>query len=191
MQISILEQAEEKVKVARVVNRQDVIDHLKAGGEVTSDCIDGYSIKGGQYDSWTVRSDTLISLLQAGLISKEADKISLYNHYRWKTNPHEIPRCQCGAHCWKFGSKEYNPSEPCWGEISVSEDYPGEYTHFCEGHGHPEDNKPYKPRSKEKTNTAENGDALVKFSKALRAKTPSAEDIERALIPASESETES
>jgi len=71
--------------VARVVHRQDVIDHLKAGGEVTGDALGGYSMKGGQYAGWTVRSDTLISLLQAGLIDKEADKVSYYNHYRWKS----------------------------------------------------------------------------------------------------------
>jgi len=71
--------------VARVVRRQDVIDHLKAGGEVTGDPMMGYSIKGGQLNGWTVRSDTLISLLRAGLIDKEADKVSYYNHYRWKS----------------------------------------------------------------------------------------------------------
>jgi len=70
--------------VARVVRRQDVIDHLKAGGEVTGDPLWGCSIKGGQYNGWTVRSDTLISLLQAGLIDIEADKVSFYNHYRWR-----------------------------------------------------------------------------------------------------------
>jgi len=72
--------------VSRVVQRQDVIDHLKAGGEVTGSPISGYSIRGGQYGGWTVRSDTLISLLQAGLIDKEEDKVSYYNHYRWKSN---------------------------------------------------------------------------------------------------------
>jgi len=71
--------------VARVVQRQDVIDHLKAGGEVIGDPMGGYSMKGGQLDGWTVRSDTLISLLQAGLIDIEADKVSYYNHYRWKS----------------------------------------------------------------------------------------------------------
>lgn len=71
--------------MARVVKKQDVIDHLKAGGEVTGDPIWGYSMKGGQYDGRTVRGDTLMSLLQAGLIYKEADKISHYNHYRWKS----------------------------------------------------------------------------------------------------------
>ncbi|MBA7646229.1 hypothetical protein ES703_53991 [subsurface metagenome] len=71
--------------MARVVKRQDVIDHLKVGGEVTGTPIGGYSMKGGQYNGWTVRSDTLISLLQAGLIDEEADKVSYYNHYRWKS----------------------------------------------------------------------------------------------------------
>ena len=53
----------------------------------------------------------------------------------------KIPRCSCGAYCWKHND---NPNEPCWGRISVSEEYPGEYTHFCEGHGYPGDNQPYK-----------------------------------------------
>ena len=70
--------------MARVVKKQDLIDCLKAGDEVTGDPIWGYSLKGGQYDDWTVRGDTLMSLLQAGLIYKEPDKISHYNHYRWK-----------------------------------------------------------------------------------------------------------
>ncbi|MBA7625166.1 hypothetical protein ES703_32591 [subsurface metagenome] len=70
--------------MARVVKRQDVIDHLKAGGEVIGEVMRGYSIKGGLYAGWTVRSDTLISLLKAGLIDKEADKVSYYNHYRWR-----------------------------------------------------------------------------------------------------------
>ncbi len=66
-----------------------MIDYLKAGGEVTGAPIQGYSIKGGQYHGWTVRSDTLISLLQAGLIYKEADKIGYYNHYRWQRSKGE------------------------------------------------------------------------------------------------------
>lgn len=71
--------------MARVVGRQDVIDHLKAGGEVTGTPIGGYSMKGGRYHGWTVRSDTLISLLKTKLIGEEADKVSYYNHYRWKS----------------------------------------------------------------------------------------------------------
>ena len=71
--------------MARIAKRQAVIDHLKAGGEVTGGAIYGYSMKGGQYDGWTVISKTLISLLQAGLIDKEVDEVSLYNHYRWKS----------------------------------------------------------------------------------------------------------
>jgi hypothetical protein len=78
------QEAKGKNNMARVLNRADVIEHLKAGGEVTGTPIQGYSIKGGQYDGWTVRSDTLVSLLQAGLIEEEPDKISYYNHYRWK-----------------------------------------------------------------------------------------------------------
>ena len=54
-----------------------------------------------------------------------------------------IPSCSCGALCWKQDC-EYNPKEPCWGQISVSEDYPGEYTHYCEGHGHYDDKQAYK-----------------------------------------------
>jgi len=73
----------------RVLNRADVIEHLKAGGEVTGDPLWGYSMKGGQYDNWTVRSDTLVSLLQAGLIEQEPDKISYYYHYRWKRSEAE------------------------------------------------------------------------------------------------------
>ena len=50
------------------------------------------------------------------------------------------PRCRCGALCWASGK---STDEPCWGVIGVSEDYPGIYMHFCQGHGHPEDNQPY------------------------------------------------
>jgi len=70
--------------MARVARRQDVIEHLKAGGEITGGPLGGFSMKSDQHGYWTVRSDTLIYLLQAGLIDKEADKVSYYNHYRWK-----------------------------------------------------------------------------------------------------------
>lgn len=43
--------------------------------------------------------------------------------------------------CWACG---LNPNEPCWGEIMISEDYPGEYTYYCEGHGHMDDREPYR-----------------------------------------------
>jgi len=72
--------------MARVLNRADVVNQLKEGQEVTGDPIWGYSMNGGIYDGWTVRSDTLVSLLQAGLIEREPDKISYYYHYRWKVN---------------------------------------------------------------------------------------------------------
>jgi hypothetical protein len=55
------------------------------------------------------------------------------------------PKCGCGERCWAFGK---NPLEPCWGKINVSEDFPGTYTHFCDGHGHYEDAKPYTPMGK-------------------------------------------
>lgn len=56
-----------------------------------------------------------------------------------------IPICSaCSSPCWKFEGRDYNPDEPCWGEIGVSEDYPSFYVHFCEGHGHPDDGEPYK-----------------------------------------------
>lgn len=70
--------------MARVLNRADVINQLKKGKEITGDPIWGYSMRGGIYDGCTVRSDTLVSLLQAGLIEKEHDKISHYYHYQWK-----------------------------------------------------------------------------------------------------------
>ncbi|GAJ19551.1 unnamed protein product, partial [marine sediment metagenome] len=56
--------------MARVARRQDVIEHLKAGGEVTGGPLGGFSMKTDQHGDWTVRSDTLIHLLQAGLIDK-------------------------------------------------------------------------------------------------------------------------
>jgi hypothetical protein len=53
------------------------------------------------------------------------------------------PRCEtCKSGCWAEGRV---PTEPCWGHLYVSEDYPGMYTHYCEGHGHYEDNDPYTP----------------------------------------------
>jgi len=41
--------------------------------------------------------------------------------------------CHCGAYCWATHFPEKGD------DINVSEDYPGEYTHFCSKHGHPED----------------------------------------------------
>ena len=46
-------------------------------------------------------------------------------------------------HCWAEGKDK---NEPCWGKISTSEDYPGVYTFWCEGHGHPEDKQEYKKK---------------------------------------------
>ncbi len=52
------------------------------------------------------------------------------------------PVCRCGAHCWSYeADKKEREKDPCQGEISVSEDYPGIYIHFCEHHGHPEDGR--------------------------------------------------
>ena len=48
-----------------------------------------------------------------------------------------------GGHCWKYMSDDYNVEEHCHGQMNVSEDHPGEYTYFCDGHGHYEDQKPY------------------------------------------------
>lgn len=48
-----------------------------------------------------------------------------------------IPKCQCGAYCWAHESDD--EFTPCEGSISVSEDYPGEYLHFCDHHGHLDD----------------------------------------------------
>jgi hypothetical protein len=59
------------------------------------------------------------------------------------------PKCRCGANCWAKDDPKRR-DEPCWGEMGVSEDYPGVYTHFCEGHGHFEDNNPYKPEGRMK-----------------------------------------
>lgn len=58
-----------------------------------------------------------------------------------KTGGDGQPECGCGMRCWNHGQ---NPAEPCWGNIGVSEDY-GYYVHFCDGHGHPEDGRPYLP----------------------------------------------
>ena len=69
--------------MARVLNRADVINQLKEGEEIHGDPLWGYTMWGGIYDGWTVRCDTLVSLLQAGLIDQTPDKISHFNHYRW------------------------------------------------------------------------------------------------------------
>lgn len=63
---------------------------------------------------------------------------------------HPIMIEQHGGHCWKYGNKVdllgvYNPDEPCCGHMNVTEDYPGEYTYFCDGHGHFEDDQEYNP----------------------------------------------
>lgn len=56
----------------------------------------------------------------------------------------KVPKCRkpaCTMTCWADG----RPEEPFWGAIGVSEDYPGDFMHFCEGHGHPEDKEQYRP----------------------------------------------
>lgn len=59
------------------------------------------------------------------------------------------PECAtCKQHCWAQGK---NGAEPCWGRLYVSEDYPGMYTHYCDGHGHPEDRDPYTPEPQKST----------------------------------------
>lgn len=70
--------------MARVLDRKTIVDELKAGSEVRGDPIWGYHLSGRQYDGWTVRSDTLVSLLQKGLVTKEHAKRSHYYIYRWK-----------------------------------------------------------------------------------------------------------
>lgn len=48
----------------------------------------------------------------------------------------DLGKCnRCGSECWH----RRIDSSPCSGELKVSEDYPDIWTHFCEGHGHPED----------------------------------------------------
>jgi hypothetical protein len=47
-------------------------------------------------------------------------------------------KCQCGAYCWAHNHEDYDFGD-CGGEMYVSEDYPGEYVHFCDKHGHFED----------------------------------------------------
>ncbi len=68
----------------RVLNRRTIINELKASAEITGSPIWGYSIRGRQYDGWTVRSDTLVSLLQKGLVTEEQSQTSNYRIYRWK-----------------------------------------------------------------------------------------------------------
>lgn len=75
--------------MARVLNRADIVNQLKEGKEITGSPIPGYSMRGGRYDGWTVRWDTLVSLLQAGLIEQEQDKLSNYYHYQWKRSEGE------------------------------------------------------------------------------------------------------
>lgn len=59
-----------------------------------------------------------------------------------QSTPEEQPSLR-GDRCWAYGKI---PAQPCWGKMSVSEDYPGILVFWCEGHGHPEDEQPYRPR---------------------------------------------
>ena len=45
------------------------------------------------------------------------------------------------TNCWGFGIKD---DEPCWGEMHCSEDHPGIYSFWCDGHDHPEDYTEYR-----------------------------------------------
>ena len=53
----------------------------------------------------------------------------------WCKGTGEKFECSCGAECWHLTVDD----SPCSGTMHVSEDYPGQYTHFCTGHKHPED----------------------------------------------------
>ena len=72
--------------MARVLNRDIVIQELQAGQEIDGNPLFGYEIKGGQYQGWTVRRDTLAKLIEQGLLSQESTRE--YNfilwHYKWK-----------------------------------------------------------------------------------------------------------
>ena len=69
--------------MARVLNKNAAILELKAGNEVIGGPILGYSMRGGQYHGWTVRTDTLMKWLKQGLVIREPDDISSYYHFRW------------------------------------------------------------------------------------------------------------
>lgn len=56
----------------------------------------------------------------------------------------EAGKCRCGGQCW--AAWDLDRYGPCAGKMRVSEDYPGEYTHFCEFHGHLDD---YRSESKD------------------------------------------
>lgn len=70
--------------MARVLDRQTLIDYLKRGAEIRGEPIWGYTLYYGTYDGWTVRSDTLVKLLQEGLLTEEQSKTSTNYIYRWK-----------------------------------------------------------------------------------------------------------
>lgn len=48
----------------------------------------------------------------------------------------------CGEPCWAA----FRAQESCWGIVHVSyENNDEDVTHYCDGHGLPEDNLPYQP----------------------------------------------
>lgn len=69
--------------MARVLDRDSIILELKAGREIIGTPIQGYSMRGGKYDGWTVRADTVSKWLKQGLLSKTPDEVSYYFHYKW------------------------------------------------------------------------------------------------------------
>lgn len=67
----------------RVLELNAVILELKAGNEIVGDVLMGYTMRGGKYDGWTVRADTLMKWLKQGLVVREPDPISNYAHFHW------------------------------------------------------------------------------------------------------------
>jgi len=57
-----------------ILNKAEVIKKLKAGKQITGDLVRGYSLESG-----TVRQDTMVKLLQQGLIERDG------SHYAWAT----------------------------------------------------------------------------------------------------------
>ena len=42
--------------------------------------------------------------------------------------------------------------EPCWGQVNITENYPGLYVYFCEGHEGFTENQPYKKEANNEQN---------------------------------------
>lgn len=62
---------------------------------------------------------------------------------KWMLDKMVEGRRMQSAQCWASGRI---PGQPCWGDMHISQDSPGVYFYWCDGHGHEQDHRQYNPQ---------------------------------------------